>query len=314
MLAGRGFPSCCGIPTVVPVYARSGELRAAALPRFLPHRHRLAPVPLHRARPPRVGPGREPGVLLSISRPAVPFDRAQPARLRCDLEPADRGRRRRAGRHRDGLRPALRAGPAHAHRPARPRRQRADRVPLQLLHLPGAGRAAGRARRPAADRGADRRVRADVQHRRRVADDAACADGLRAAAGAQSADRGDAGGAAGQCAGAHGAWLVDADAHADRGCVAGVGVAGGGGGDAVRDVGAGEGAGGVGAGDTAFLFAARGLGVVACTEAGRYAGFGVDGFFCCAYCFQCLCAGGADGIQRALCGGAGHAVYDLGGG
>ena len=37
-----------------------------------------------------------------------------------------------------------------AHRPPRPRRQRADRLPLQLLHLPGAGRPARRARGPAA--------------------------------------------------------------------------------------------------------------------------------------------------------------------
>jgi hypothetical protein len=228
------------------VYARNGELRSAALPRLFPHRHRLAPVPLHRPGPPRVGPGREPRLLLSISGAAVPFDRAQPARFWCDLQPADGGRGHRPVRHRAGLRPALRAGHRPAHRPARPCRERAGRVPLQLLHLPRAGRAARGARGPLAHRGADRRVRADVQHRGRVADDAPCADRVRAATGAQPADRGHGRGTAGERAGLHGAQLAHADAHAHRRGLARAGPPGRGRGHAVRDAGAGQGAGGVG--------------------------------------------------------------------
>jgi hypothetical protein len=56
-----------------------------------------------------------------------------------------------------------------------------------FIALALAERLAGRAG-PAADRGADRRLRAAVQRRRGVADGAPCADRLPGGAGAQSAD------------------------------------------------------------------------------------------------------------------------------
>ena len=126
-------------------------------------------------------------------------------------------------------------GPAH--RPARACGSRPDRLPLQLLHRAGAGRAAGRRARAAADRRADRRVRAAVQRGRRVADGPPWADRLRPRPAAQSADHRDGRRPGGESARCRHPALARTDAGAHRARVAGAGPAGGGSGHAIRQPG-----------------------------------------------------------------------------
>ncbi len=149
----------------------------------------------------------------SVSGAAVPLDRAQPARLRRHLEPADRGRGRRPGRHRACLRPAL---PAPASAPHIDRRDHAASAQIAFRFNSficlRPGRPDRGARGPADDRGAHRRLRADVQHRRGLAHGAARADRPRAPAAAQPADHRHRHRAGRQPAGAGRADLARADA------------------------------------------------------------------------------------------------------
>ena len=147
-----------------------GARRRTAAARFFADPDRLPAVSPHRAGPTAVAGGREAGVFFSLSGVPVPVDRAHAARPAC----GKRVDRRRPGpdglRHRAGLGPAPPAWAAARDRAARPRRQRADRLSLQLLHRPGDGRARAGTPGPATDGGADRRERAAGQPGGRVAD------------------------------------------------------------------------------------------------------------------------------------------------
>ena len=153
-------------------YAAQRELRSTVTAGLFAHPAGVSDLPIHQPQSPRLAGRGSARVLRAVSHAVVSVDPQEPDSHQRDLGPDRRGGADGRTRHRPRLRAAVDSRAGQTHRPARPRGVGAGGVPLQFIHHAGA---VGSHRRPAGavdDGGADRHLRAAVQHRRRLAHDA----------------------------------------------------------------------------------------------------------------------------------------------